>query len=136
MTLTDQLKALGLNRTETRIYLYLLEQGLSTPPQIARGTGITRTNCYNILESLKEKDLIAEQTQGKRKAYLARDPEALVRSLERKKEIINEILPQLRGLYTTQKNKPKIKFYDGVEQIKEIYRQSLLVRFQSKIGWH
>lgn len=125
MDIHAQLKDAGLLPSESTVYLYLLENGLASPPQIAKGTKIARTNCYHILQSLKEKGLIEEHTQGKRKAYLASDPEAIARSLERKKEAVNRLLPDLRALYTTQKNKPKIHFYDGLEQIKEIYWQTL-----------
>lgn len=124
MTIEEQLKDLQLTKSESKVYLYLLEQGLSTPPQIARGTGIARTNCYNILSELKNGGLIEEQEKGKRKAYIASDPEALLRAIQKKKEAVERLLPDLRALYTVQKNKPKIRFYDGFEQVKEIYWQA------------
>lgn len=125
MPLTDQLSSLGLNHSEITVYLFLLENGISTPPIVSQGTKIARTNCYHILNELKNRDLIAEQKLGKRKVYLAHDPESLLRGLERKREIVSQILPDLRGLFTTQKNKPKIRFFDGIDQIKEIYQMSL-----------
>lgn len=134
MDISQNLKTLGLQQSEIRIYLYIMENGVSTPPQIAKGTGIARTNCYNVVESLKAKELIVEQELGKRRAYLARDPEALFRSLEEKKEVVRQILPDLRALYTIQKNKPKIRFYEGFEQVKEIYHQSLSAKKILAIG--
>lgn len=124
MTIEEQLKELGLTKSESKIYLYLLEEGLSSPPEIARGTDIARTNCYNILVSLKNEGFIDEQEKGKRKAYLANDPEAFLRSIQRKKEVMERLIPDLRALHTVQKNKPKIRFYDGFEQVKEIYWQA------------
>lgn len=121
MTIEQQLKELSLTKSEIKIYLYLLQEGISSPPKIAKGTGIARTNCYNVLNSLKEQGLIQEQEQGKRKVYLARDPESLLRAVQKKQEIITQLLPDLRALHTTQKNKPKIQFYDGFEEVKEIY---------------
>jgi predicted transcriptional regulator len=126
MELQKQLKIAGLNHSEITVYLFLLENGLSTPPAVSRGTKIARTNCYNVLEELQNKGLIEEQTVGKRKAYLAKDPDALIRALEQKKEAIAHVLPDLRGLYTLQKNKPKIRYYDGLEQVKEIYLSTLV----------
>ncbi|MBI2482856.1 hypothetical protein HYV74_01600 [Candidatus Uhrbacteria bacterium] len=134
MDFPPPLKELGLPASEIAVYLYLLEQGLSTPPQIAKGTGIARTHCYGILRSLQEAKLIEEQRNGKRKAYLASDPEALLRSLDRKRETIARILPDLRGRYMTQKNKPKIQFYDGPEQVQEIYLQTLTAKEVYAIG--
>ncbi len=119
--LEKDLKAIGLKKNESEVYLYILQNGLSTPPQIAKGTGILRTNCYNILQTLKEKDVVEEQKKGSRRVYIVRDPESLKLSLERKIEAVDRILPNLRSLYITQKNKPIIRFYDGFEEVKKIY---------------
>lgn len=123
--LQKDLRAAGLKKNELEIYLFLLKNGLSTPPQISRGTGILRTNCYNILESLKEKDVVEEQKKGSRRTYIARDPESLKLSLERRIEAVDRILPDLRALYTTQKNKPSFRFFEGFEEVKQIYDMTL-----------
>ncbi|KKU48632.1 hypothetical protein A3H10_04855 [Candidatus Uhrbacteria bacterium RIFCSPLOWO2_12_FULL_46_10] len=117
----NQLKELGLSRSEVVVYLYLLQKGLSTPTKAAFGTGIARTNCYHLLQGLKDKGLIAEQLNRKRSAYLARDPQAFRRSLERRREVIERLLPDLENLYTSQKYKPALHFYDGFEEVKELY---------------
>lgn len=124
MTLEQELLGLNLTKSEIKVYLYVLENGLSTPPEIAKGTSIARTNCYNILGSLKENGLIEQQEKKNRKVYIAMDPEALLRSVQKKQEVIERLLPDLRVLHATQKNKPKIRFYDGFEQVKEIYWQA------------
>ncbi len=124
-TLQKDLWNIGLKKNEIEIYLYLLQNGLSTPPQIAKGTGILRTNCYNILQTLKEKDVIEEQKKGSRRIYIARDPESLKLSLERKVEAVDRILPDLRALYTTQKNKPSFQFFEGFDEVKKIYNMTL-----------
>ncbi len=119
------LKASGFKKNEIEIYLYLLENGISTPPQIAKGTRILRTNCYNILVSLREKGVIEEQKKGSRRAYLARDPQSLKLSLERRLEAIDRALPDLRALYVVKKNKPTIRFFEGFEEVKQIYGLTL-----------
>lgn len=132
--LHDAIRSLGLNKNEVEVYLFLLENGLSTPSHIAKGTGILRTNSYHILQSLEAQGLIQRQSQGKRAAYLARDPEAFYHTIETKRETVARILPDLRGLYTIQKNKPKIQFYDGLEQVKEVYTRSLKAKEVYAIG--
>jgi len=120
--LIKQLREIGLKQNESEVYLFLLQNGISTPPVIARGTNIARTNCYNILTSLKEKDVIDEQNKGKRKAYIARDPKSLKLNLERKIESLERLVPDLEAMYVTQKNKPLFRFYDSWEEVKEIYK--------------
>ena len=120
-----QLKGVGLKKNEAEIYLFLLQNGVSTPPQIARGTAIARTNCYNILKSLQEKDVIELIQKGKRDAFIARDPESLKLNLERKLESIERVLPDLRASYMVQKNKPMFVFYEGWREVKRIYDLTL-----------
>jgi len=134
MDLQEQLSHYGLHKSEISIYLYLLGNGLSTPPQISRGTKIARTNCYNVLNSLKSKGLIETQKQGKHKAYIASDPEVLVQSMEIKKRSLEKLLPDLRAIHVTQKNKPKITFYDGFPQVQNIYWQTLNAKEIYAIG--
>lgn len=131
--LINQLREIGLKRNESEIYLYLLQNGISTPPQIARGTNIARTNCYNILNALKEKDVIDEHSKGKRKAYIARTPESLKLGLERKLESVGRLLPDLEAIYTTQKNKPAFRFYDGWSEVKELYKLSYVGNRSKKV---
>ncbi|MBP9762868.1 hypothetical protein KBD34_04605 [Patescibacteria group bacterium] len=85
MPLLEELRDLGLNKTEAVTYLFLLENGASSPAQIAKGTGILRTNSYHIIQSLLAQNLIQATPHGKRQAYIARDPEALYQSIETKK---------------------------------------------------
>ncbi|MBI2410779.1 MAG: hypothetical protein HYV32_02730 [Candidatus Kerfeldbacteria bacterium] len=136
MNIHKRLQSIGLTQSETDIYLFLLQNSLSSPPVIAKGTGIARTNCYHILQSLKEKQLISEQSisKGKRKAYVACDPQALIESMNRKTAAAQELLPDLRALYTVQKNKPLIRFFDGFEEVKQIYDQSLTAKKIMGIG--
>ncbi len=125
MDIETGLKNLGLKKSEIAVYLYLLRAGASTPPMIAKGTGIARTNCYRVLTALHEKELIQTQPLRKRRAYFVRDPESLVSGLERKTEFARQIVPELRDFYTTQKNKPKIRFFSGWEEVKEVFRLTL-----------
>ena len=126
MEIKSHLSTIGLGKSEILVYLFLLEHGLSTPPQIARGTGIQRAHCYAILESLNVQGLIATQRiKQKRLAFIARDPQALFQSVERKKEIIEQILPDLRGLFNLHAQKPKIQFFDGLSEVQAVYTLSL-----------
>lgn len=65
---------------------------------------------------------------------MACDPESLLRNWERKKEALALLVPDLRSLYTIQKNKPKIQFFDGINQVFEIYQMSLKSKQVLAIG--
>lgn len=122
----SELSDLGLSKAEINVYLYLLKQGLSSPAQVSKGTGIARPHCYSLLESLETQGLITSQKiKNKRQAYIARDPQALFETLKRKQETIERILPDLRDLHAANKNKPQIQYFDGKEEVKLIFKKVL-----------
>jgi sugar-specific transcriptional regulator TrmB len=120
----QQLKQIGLKDSEIKIYLYLLEHGAALPPQIAKGTGIVRNNLYSLLRSLTDKKLIQSQQHKKRKVYMAQDPVSLLHRLEFQKMVIGNLIPDLKALQNLHKNKPQIFFYNGFEEMKQIWIDS------------
>src|SRR3989338_3938274 len=121
MEIKDELKKVGLTGQEIVIYLYLLQQGSSSPPQISKGTGILRPNTYGTIRDLEGKGLVEHQEKGKRFLYIARDPSAILANLEARRDAISRLLPDLRLLYKATKNKPTVKFYYGLEEMKHIF---------------
>lgn len=124
MEVTEQLRHFGLSASESSVYLFLLQNGLSTPPDVSQETGIARTNCYNVLDTLLEKNLIEERLEGKRKAYLARSPESIVQMLDLQRQAAVQLLPDLKALYAPLRNKPSISYYAGWDEIRAGLYQS------------
>lgn len=125
MQLHDQLKSLGLNSSECSVYLFLLQSGSTTPPDVSQGTGISRTNCYHLFTSLIEKQLIEERLDGKRKVYIARHPSAVLDMLKKQQSAAEQLLPDLEALYTPHKNKPQINYLAGWDEIRKIFHEAL-----------
>ena len=122
---------LKLNLTEKEIgtYLVLLEQGALSVQDIARNTGINRVTTYAAIEELKQKGLVSESRKGKRKLFVAENPESLENILQEKRNKLrqeenvlqNIILPSLKAIDINQKNKPQIKFFEGADEINRIF---------------
>lgn len=126
-----ELMDLGFDDKEARVYLALLELGPSTAAQIARRAAINRTTSYDILESLAVNGLVNFIGETKVRKYAAESPKKVVsflqskiRMAERRLKTANEILPQLLSIYNT-KEKPKVKFYEGTEGMKEAFEDTL-----------
>jgi HTH-type transcriptional regulator, sugar sensing transcriptional regulator len=125
MNLADQLTQFGLNRKQAQIYLAMLELGQTSVIPIAKKTGILRTTIYDILEELEKKRLLTQTKKGKKRLFLAAEPENLERILEEKKEKLANLMPALKSLINTTGEKPIIRYYEGLEGIKEVYRDTL-----------
>src|SRR3954447_9747489 len=51
-TLHEQLEQMGLSPSEARILVALQRVGTATAPQLARLSGVARTNAYTVIEAL------------------------------------------------------------------------------------
>ncbi|MBI4087012.1 hypothetical protein HY416_03475 [Candidatus Kaiserbacteria bacterium] len=134
-SLLAQLQTIGLNHTEANVYLYLLQQGVAGPPVIAKGVGVTRSNLHHVLQELVAKELIKKRQKGKRYVYLPANPIAALRILDRKREAMQESLPELELLYKGAANKPTIAFYEGPEEVKQIFEALLYAKNKSAVGF-
>lgn len=134
MQINEELQDLGLSKSEVKVYVYLLEHGLSFTRGIAEGTDISHTNAYNIADKLEDKKIVDEQEKDGKKAYLANSPKSIVRMIERKKEKAEQLVGDLEALYNKREGKPKIKFYDGLEQVKDLLREHYDVEEAYSIG--
>lgn len=70
----DQLMKFGLTRQEAIVYHCLLTDGKNSGYEVAKITGISRSNAYSALSSLSEKGAAYLLEEGTTKKYLAVDP--------------------------------------------------------------
>lgn len=125
MEIRQVLEQFGLNGKKADVYLAALELGSSTAADIAKKAGIKRTTCYDILQDLMREGLISETTKGKKRLFVGEDPEKIQRNLNNKERLFAEILPQLQSINNVRGSKPKIRFYEGKEGLKEVYEDTL-----------
>lgn len=128
------LTRLGLTETEARVYLGMLKLGPDTVQHIAREAHISRTAAYEIISGLQKKGLASTFTQGKRKNFVAEDPEKLegyfeqrIRDVQLELGSLRRIVPELRMLQGGVSDRPRVRFYKGDEAVRAIYRDLALV---------
>ncbi len=133
--LKNTLETIGLSDKEARIYLANLELGETSVERLAKKSKIKRTTVYDVIESLAEKGLIGSTIKNKKHYYFATDPRELEDKLEEKKLLLKKSLPELLSITNLIDKKPRIKFYEGVEGIKEVYLDTLKHPNQPLWAW-
>jgi len=118
------LEKLGLSEKEAKVYLASLELGAETVQNIARKAQVNRATTYVILESLAKKGLATTFDKGKKTFFTAESPEQLdllLRKVEEdaalKRNELEKSLPELKAIFNIAGNKPRVKFYEGKENI-------------------
>lgn len=133
--LKKELSKLNLTSREADVYMALLELGETTIERISQKSKIKRTTVYDVIEALKEKGLIGNTKHKKRLLYYAEDPRIIENQLEEKKAVLNNILPQLLSMANLIDKKPSIKFFEGMEGIKNVYQDTLNYPNQEILMW-
>lgn len=120
MDIQKPLKEAGLSEGETKVYLALLKLGSTTVNKIKEKTKIHRTTIYDFLEKLINKGLVNYVVQNNVNYYSATNPNKLLDLIKEKEDNIKEILPQLKHLAETKKEKITVGIYKGEEGFKTI----------------
>lgn len=125
------LQSFGFSEKEVDVYIALLELGKGTVTKISQKAGINRTTGYDILGSLTNKKLVSVSGKEPKQEYAAEPPISITLYLEQQikqtQEFIiksKEIIPELTLIHAV-KNRPTVRFYEGVEGLKYVYEDTL-----------
>lgn len=119
------LEKYGLSHNEAKVYLTLLSLGSAMAGKISKEAMIDRTSCYDALKKLLKKGLVSYAVEANRKMFKAISPDRLVGFLKEKEEEINEIMPQLKGMYKPEKGKYNVTLFKGYKGIKTVFEDIL-----------
>jgi len=118
---TAVLEKIGLTRNEIKVYLALLELGSSTTSFISRKAELHTSRVYESLERLIEKGLVSFVIISNRKHFQAADPNALDRYIEKQREDLHNILPELERLKKEKELKQNAEIFEGYRGVKTVY---------------
>lgn len=122
---------IGLTSNQSIIYLTLLREGICSILELSKLTGIARGQLYEDTEKLISEGL-AELTRKQKRKYLAVGPHKLLKIAKEKitkaQDVFEKIsthLPILESIPKQNRHKALIKYYEGIEGIKEAYSKEL-----------
>lgn len=121
------LKEAGLTEGEVKVYLALLELGVSTIGPILEKSRVTKSIIYTILDRLMRKGLVSYIIKEKTKYFQAGQPDKLLeyidlrkKELEENKKKVEELLPQLL-LQQQMSPKSEATIYVGFKGIMSVH---------------
>lgn len=130
-----QLRKLGFSDHEAAVYLAALELGEASVQRIAKKAKLKRTTVYGLIDILKDRGLIKTTKNRKRTLYFAEDPRR-IRELAREAErTADALLPSLLALTNLIDHKPKVLYFEGLDGIKDLYKETLLHPDSRIRGW-
>ena len=124
----SKLSKLGISGTLYRLYVAAIELGEAPISDVATHAGLVRTTAYDALSRLEEEGLVAIVKSGNKRIVVAEDPSVLLERIEARKQMLNEVMPELRSLYNRAKAKPRIRYYEGREGILIALKDTLSIK--------
>lgn len=134
MNINQVLIDLGLQDKEPEIFMALLT---STGPQpassVSKKTEINRTTVYKALIKMAKMGLITKTMQHGVICFLAEEPDKKLEDflIKKQKQLASlsqnllNILPEIKDLEKQQTLVPKMRYYEGMEGVKRVYRDTL-----------
>lgn len=128
MDLENKMARLGITGNVYKVYLAAVEMGEVPVSELAARAGLPRTTAYDAVARLEEEGLVEVRGAGRKRSVVAYDPSVLLEYVEARRQMVTEMLPQLRSLYNHALGKPHIRFYEGEEGIRTVLWESLNCR--------
>ncbi len=127
-----ELERIGLLKNDRIVYLSLLEIGSATVSELVKKNGLHRSYVYDILDKLIDLGLVSFTIKNNKKFFNAENPERIINVMEDKKEeiekdkeAIGRIIPQLLKRQRNILEKQEAKVFMGKEGIKSILEDIL-----------
>lgn len=134
MDFEQQLACMGLDGKLYLAYIAALELGEAPVQMVAKKAGLGRTTAYPLLAKLEQDGLVRMVEREGKRHVLAEDPVVILQRLELQRQVIGDLLPQLRSIYNRAKSKPEIRFYEGEEGILTVLWDTLTCRSKKLLG--
>lgn len=122
MSIELSLKRLGLSAPEARVYVFLVQHGQSSAPQIQSALGMDKVGVYRALAELEKKDYVERLGETRNQQFVARPAEKLLERYDQQmqqlssarsdvEQFMQDILDNRHDLYKNH----NIQVYEGVE---------------------
>jgi len=125
---------IGLTEIDLKIYLHLLKHPGQNVNQLAKAGNVTRTNCYNYIESLEKLGLIYTIPESKVNRFNATQPAQIKKLLKDKVnnsqdqiKILESLSNKLEKIQSTEPL-PEVRYFKGQQGIEVLLKEA----FQNK----
>ena len=131
-SIQDTLVKSGLDSSTAEIYLILAKFGEIRVPDILTKTDLSRATVYDSLTQLLAEGYLEYRKAGREAFYKIAHPGKLSKLMKDKKHSLNllegefeKAIQQLTGAFNIFSHKPGVRFFEGLEGLKQIYNDVL-----------
>lgn len=125
MFMQNIIEEIGLTPIEAKIYLTLVRKGPSPVGNITKETGVHRRTTYDILYRLRSKGLVSNIVLENKRYFEAVNPDRLLDLIKEKENSLKNIMPELKELYKSTKEKNEVLLFKGKKALKNVLEDQI-----------
>lgn len=129
-----QLRKLGLNRNEAKVYLCLLQQGEQKAGSLSKRLQLHRRTVYDTLERLLDNGLVKFSLAANRRVFQPVDPEVILQHVQAQTKLATKLIPKLKTLRQQRGVTQECSIYKGRKGIKAVLNELLKCKEYSVFG--
>ena len=119
----NKLQRIGLSKKESEIYFALAKKYESSANDLAKETSTNRTVCYNTLQQLVEKGIVAYSKKNNKRMFAIASPESLLADIREKEDVAKELIKDLEKINKTDTNDKSVEVFEGKNGLKQIFNE-------------
>ena len=127
MEIQTELKELGLDDNEIKVYVSCPSERGVNVKDISVKTTLIRTTVYGVLQSLLSKGMVSKVQKEGVLFFSATNPQELISILDQKREKLILIIPELEKIKKSVPSIQKVDFYLGRNGVKSITNDILSI---------
>src|SRR3989304_7278828 len=117
--IVNAFESIGIPKMQTVVYLDLLKNKESTAAQVAKRTAMHRTNVYDTLTKLKERNLVFISNKEGKQMYDALTTDLIINQEKDKLEHLKSAINYINTTYVSGQT-PKVYTLEGLSAVKSI----------------
>jgi sugar-specific transcriptional regulator TrmB len=128
--ISEILGAMGIGRTECRVYVALLELQEAKAGEISSHAGVATSNIYNALDSLMAKGIVSYKVKNNMKYFQPAPPESLnelflhkKKELDKQKEELDKIIKQLKKINPKKETFSNYRYFEGIRGVRAMWHE-------------
>jgi sugar-specific transcriptional regulator TrmB len=125
MSIESNLAKLGIAGNLFKVYRAAIELGETPVSALVEQSGLPKATVYDAIARLEQEGLMVSTGEPRRRRVTAYDPAVLQEQLEAKRQMLDDMLPQLRSFYNHLRGKPQIRFYDSADGVQKALLDAL-----------
>jgi sugar-specific transcriptional regulator TrmB len=126
VNIKENLKELGFNSNEVKVYIALTQLGEGTAALVAKKAGLPRTTVISLLDRLGSQNYITTHIYKGKTYYWIESPRVIENAFQKKLEIAASLNAELAGMYRSEAHFPHVKIFDTRAAVRSFIEKFLL----------